>query len=1405
MAKYKNYIELSPNYESVVDINSDERNPDMWNEYIVNEDMRLAIEKIYDSIQYENRDARRSFWIQGAYGTGKSYAAIVIKHLFEESQKNVDKFFSTKQILRDYKNKFNAIREKGDFLVVWKSGTSDVSNGIQLMMAIEFDIRRSLEKKFKKKAYYGKNSLVDSVKEKVNDKTINWGLLFEDPQYGLSEEYPTFDSFKQEIVNANIKACNQAADICRDKGWALFNNVDAFEAWIKDIIEGNNLQNSGIIFIWDEFTDFVRESGSDNVLQRISEYCKQQPLFMFFIVHVDPTWVNELGKATYERILHRYHELEFHITESAAYDLIGNSILTRKGMDSTWKNQKDKLLRTIDKYIPEFDNLQLTNPREKFLTLCPIHPMTLTLLSTVAQNFGASQRTLFRFMKDEAEEKQNVGFRYFINTYGPDDWRWLTPDFLWDYFFIRESDIKGDTGSDARQCYRHYEDVQGLISIDDTAFHIFKAILLLIAVMSTEKTIQLRSQAPGRRIAATKKTLYRCFYGELSETEIDKYLDAFQDNNQLRLVEQRGGEVRLELPYSGPSDLFEGRYAILKKRYTRYEVFKKGGLFSKAVEDKMWDLNRNTFNRMYFAVCSSENDSQQLRLNDITTELAKNPYKLGFLIITVSETAKYVPMQTKAKELAENDETGRLIVVVLKEALTEETIDSWIRELTYKELASEDGKTGSADQHASEAALILGKWAQSAISGQMAAYYKDTAYPSTGSDDLRRKIEASVLYKVFPYAPEQIVTVNTAFRPAQESAATAGITLSSVTAQLKSIEQGVKDAGVWDINDIGDLAAFSKTDKGKAIAALAKHIHSQMTQGAKLKLDALWAELQERPFGYYNSLACAYLLGFVFRFYKNGQFNWIDSVGNPHILTEQYLASMVTKMCKNDLVNNTLSSGSETWQKFKDYPQNIFSLEEAEIANDEFTKRAIREKINQSGVPLWSIKYIESGKLGGEDTRNKLANIVDLFCAFIEDNANTEDEMSNIITAFKGAGALRKSIREIFENKTIKLEGLQNFITENNADVSNYIKTLGISPPELTDSIKRQMQTFVYTWKEDQVVDKLKLLSLEYEVVSILNKALKCSYINIDDFKRDLTNCFDNMKIPGSVIETLSEPWVTSIKCLYTIAYKNWTDLSFDQKSDYINEFKENAASAWDYICNSQLLLPEYFKSRGIACAESEINMIYEQLEPVQYNSSFMLFEKNVKDLFNKLSYERNRATIFSLWKEKTGQNTVSEWCKHYIIPVQWALIDDDYKYALLVKRLEENDVTVNPGELQKAIEYFEDESTLSILKDKNALLQKFYSQIGSNNAKGFEEYRTEILSSLRIQLGSDIYSWGTKAGEVRNTIEQYLRNAAKKKFAEKAKQQVSKMSESDLKALVLSFLEEHPEFNELFYNGRVK
>ena len=46
MAKFSTYIELSPHYESVVDIDSESRNPDMWQEYIV-----IFLKMIVDGVE----------------------------------------------------------------------------------------------------------------------------------------------------------------------------------------------------------------------------------------------------------------------------------------------------------------------------------------------------------------------------------------------------------------------------------------------------------------------------------------------------------------------------------------------------------------------------------------------------------------------------------------------------------------------------------------------------------------------------------------------------------------------------------------------------------------------------------------------------------------------------------------------------------------------------------------------------------------------------------------------------------------------------------------------------------------------------------------------------------------------------------------------------------------------------------------------------------------------------------------------------------------------------------------------------------------------------------------------------------------------------------------------------------
>lgn len=112
--------------------------------------------------------------------------------------------------------------------------------------------------------------------------------------------------------------------------------------------------------------------------------------------------------------------------------MIGESIECKKGMEGTWEAIcKDHVKSIID----QFDEMSIYNLKQSQLEqLCPLHPMTLTMLTRVADNFAASSRTLFSFMKDTEKAESSVGFIHYIENNGPDDWRWLTVDYLWDYF-----------------------------------------------------------------------------------------------------------------------------------------------------------------------------------------------------------------------------------------------------------------------------------------------------------------------------------------------------------------------------------------------------------------------------------------------------------------------------------------------------------------------------------------------------------------------------------------------------------------------------------------------------------------------------------------------------------------------------------------------------------------------------------------------------------------------------------------------------------------------------------------------------------------------------------------------------------------------------------------------------------
>lgn len=872
--KYSDYIEISPNFESVVDIDADTRNANLWREYIVGDDMENLVEVICQSlnnegIDGEGNDLRRSFWVHGSYGTGKSYAAILVKHLIEEKPEIIDEYLQKSGKLSKFRNRFMKFRNKGgDFLVIWKTGCTGLRDGNSILMEAEKAIRDALAEKFGDSADYADASLADAVKQQIHSPIHNWEYILETTTLG--DDYGSVEELQDAIDASDLKALQRTAEIIRRFNWGLVDSLETFRKWVGAVIENNSLDKSGIFFIWDEFTEYILHSDDITILQQLSEFSKVKPLYMLFVVHKSQEMVDNLTNDRYQLITHRFHQVEFHVSQDAALDIIAGSILIRNGMSEHWADDSKTVLKNIRPFLPDMVGLD-DRISEQISHLCPIHPMTIKLLSRVAENYAAAQRTMFRFMKDGSTS--DLGFVGYINKYGPEDQAcWLTPDWLWDYFFTRESDFS-DKETKVPEYIRHFEESRNLVEGDENAFRVFKTAMLLMALMSSTRGLLFNKKTKDG-ISATEECLSLCLAGVVSKTVVHDLLETMQDSKVLILDQDQHGNVRLQLPFNGAtSDEFPAHLAQNDKKFSRYMMFSKDGVFSQAFERQASDENDAVNRRMKIAVCCAETNSINTRLSEVVKELEKSPYKLGLLIVTVNSEAQYVSVQSMLQNQSQAANEPRLTIALIKEPFTDDKRKQWLTAITKQEMASATGQTGAVNQYKMEAATIMTTWISSAVAGSKLIAYNGTNVFNNqyGIAQLRKTIRTNVLDSLFPYAPENIVVTNTAYRPCNDSAPLAGIQRKTNNSQLKSVLNSLQNDGILALTSIDEMSIVAGNKAKESVSAVADLVKRKMDSG-RVSLSDLWTDLQKEPFGYYDTIACGVLLGYIFSCYKNSKY-----------------------------------------------------------------------------------------------------------------------------------------------------------------------------------------------------------------------------------------------------------------------------------------------------------------------------------------------------------------------------------------------------------------------------------------------------------------------------------------------------------------------------------------------------
>lgn len=233
----------------------------------------------------------------------------------------------------------------------------------------------------------------------------------------------------------------------------------------------------------------------------------------------------------------------------------------------------------------------------------------------------------------------------------------------------------------------------------------------------------------------------------------------------------------------------------------------------------------------------------------------------------------------------------------------------------------------------------------------------------------------------------------------------------------------------------------------------------------------------------------------------------------------------------------------------------------------------------------------------------------------------------------------------------------------------------------------------------------------------------------------------------------------------------------------------------WGFVSSSKPLLQRYMESHKHNCTDDELDGIYKSLKTVSYNSPAVDFDGRIEAQLDKVAYNRNKVRIQELWKEQGCFDSITLWCNNYAVPIQWVVSDEALPHITVLKTVQDGKIADNTA-LHNATQFF-GTHTVSALKDKEFIANCFIFQIGENYRSAFKSSGPILVSRLKTnsKLTGDVYSWANKVGEIRKTVDAFLRD----KFCGEAKAKIKSMPEAQLRDKVVQLLNENPDLYTLF------
>jgi len=691
--KFSEIIGLQDYFQPVFNIENE--TGDYWKQFIPNDRFYEILNKTLLSVNSTQVKDKLSVWLVGRYGTGKSHASSVIKHLLWDSFDNIEDYIEERITKVEIREKLKAFRKEKRIIPVVLKGGGNVTDARTLSLEIERAVKKSL--KDLDISIQAKSDF-DRIIDKINDSFLNWdAIINENPD--LEMFVSSKDDIVQKLKNEDIEFLKIVERILSEKN--IHFSHEKISIWLSEIsneLIRNDFSN-GLMIFWDEFTTILeKETISEiiNEIQSIAELSTRDNVYLYLISHRD---YNQFGKNVQDildKVRGRFHTIQYPMVPITTYQIL-SSALKRKNINE-WEKLKDKIFEdvSLNNLIDIItQNIDGVNVKKSIKNLYPIHPYTVYLSTFLANNIGSTQRSIFNFLYDN-----DFGFINFLEN-EVSETTLLTPDLLWDFY---ADELDRDKENRFMQVLEKYNAYKNQLETQNPDYlKVFKGVLLLnslyrITDYSNPETDKVRPHIDN---------IKNLFIG----TDIGKFVD-----DTLNYIDKQ------EIIQKNPNDLFEISSTSLPRQEVENEKEKLKNQYKNINQIIEFDKIKNRLENLF----NEENGIlRKTRVNffssGTTIHILKNnlnkyftpSYFVDFAIFLKITDDEDDSIESLIKEIKKDLDFKHIIFINVQESLGEDRYKNFLEYLARATVLRNHSYNDESSKEEEFATKILKGWIDS--------------------------------------------------------------------------------------------------------------------------------------------------------------------------------------------------------------------------------------------------------------------------------------------------------------------------------------------------------------------------------------------------------------------------------------------------------------------------------------------------------------------------------------------------------------------------------------------------------------------------------------------------------------------------------------------------------------------